>query len=328
MGPFPFAKYFGEINLLADLQFMPGDKPYIDRPSVGAAAQKELLLYLGCNVLRTAHLAKTVVGVLRAMGFDFNTAGGPAHCCGIVHHQNGEVLQARTFAASSMGHFLKYGAKHVLMWCPSCNEQYDEVISKEQNVPFSYEHVTAFLARHLDRIPFVKRIDRRVALHYHTGSAQSDLDWHHASAILHAIPGVELVNIANPVELGRHCSPKNINRLGRSQWQKSIAQVLDAAQAARVDVLATIYHSCHREICHLEAQYPLAIVNYISLLGEAVGIEHADVYKTYMLRADPEAIFEEVRPYVEGHRLDAARVREVIRSTFAPGDKPKIPNPS
>jgi hypothetical protein len=64
---FSFAEYFGEINTLADLQFMPGEKPFIDRPSTPVEA-KEMLLYLGCNVLRTAHLAMTAIQVLKAMG--------------------------------------------------------------------------------------------------------------------------------------------------------------------------------------------------------------------------------------------------------------------
>jgi len=328
MAAFSFAKYFGEINVLADLQFMPGEKPYIDRPSAGAPEPKDLLLYLGCNVLRTAHLAKTVIGVLRAMGFDFNTAGGPAHCCGIVHYQNGEPKQSHAFAASSMRHFASYGAKKVLMWCPSCNEHYDEVVTKEQQVAFSYEHVTAFIARHLDRLAFVRRIEKRVALHYHTGFAQSDLDWHNTRAILRAIPGLELVEVEHPAELGRHCNPKWIGRLGRAQWERTIGSVLAAAADARVDIVATIYHSCQREICQAEAAYPLAIVNYISLLGEALGIEHPDVYKRYKLKADPDAVFEEVQEYVRANGLDPARVREVLHSAFAPSCELKGWNPS
>jgi Fe-S oxidoreductase len=85
---------------------MPGEKPYIDKPSV-APQPKDLLPYLGCNVLRTAHLAKTVISVLKAMGFEFNTAGGPAHCCGIVHHQNndpkGTAFSLRTAWTTSPG---------------------------------------------------------------------------------------------------------------------------------------------------------------------------------------------------------------------------------
>ena len=104
MKTFSFGRYFAEINVLADLQFMPGEKPYIDRPSA-PPDRKDLLLYLGCNVLRTAHLARTVIDVLKAMGFDFNTAGGPAHCCGIVHYQNNDPKGAHAFAANSMRHF-------------------------------------------------------------------------------------------------------------------------------------------------------------------------------------------------------------------------------
>ena len=327
MAGFSFAQYFAEINTLADLQFMPGEKPYIDKPSA-APEPKELLLYLGCNVLRTAHLAKTAIGVLKAMGFDFNAAGGPAHCCGIVHHQNGDPKGARIFAANSMRHFERYGAKKVLMWCPSCNEHYDEVVTKEQEVAFPYEHVTAFIARHLDRIPFARRVKRRVALHYHTGHAQSDLDRDSARAILQAIPGLELVDIPHPTGLGRHCAPKWIGRMGRQQWQRAIAGILDTAREARVDALATIYHSCQREICQEEAKYPFEVVNYISLLGEAVGVEHADVYKRYKLQADPDAAFSEVEAHVRANGLDAGRVREVLHKAFAPPCETEASNPS
>lgn len=327
MGNFSFAKYFGDINMLADLQFMPGEKPFIDRPSA-AFEPKDLLLYLGCNVLRTAHLAKTVIGVLRAMGFDFNTAGGPAHCCGIVHYQHDDPMGARNVAANSMRHFAKYGAKQVLMWCPSCNEHYDEVVAKEQVVAFPYEHVTAFIARHLDRIRFVKAIEKRVAVHCHTGFPQSDSDWQNALTILGAIPGLELIAVPHSPELGRHCSPKWINRMGQPQWRQAIVESLDRAVEARVDILATIYHSCHREICEEERKYPLQIVNYISLLGEAMGIEGPDMYKRYKLLADPDAVYSEVEDFVTAHGLAPDRVREVLGRTFAPRCEVDPANPS
>src|SRR5262249_14628747 len=320
------AEYFGEINILADLQFMPGERQFIDRPT-DAPEPKDLLLYLGCNVLRTAHLAKTVIDVLKAMGFDFNTAGGPAHCCGIIHFQNNDPKGARTFAANSMRHFARYGAKKVLMWCPSCNEHYDEVVTKEQGVTFPYEHVTAFIARHLGRIRFARRVEKRVAVHFHTGFPQSDLDWQSTRAILQAIPGLDLIDVANPAVLGRHCSPKSIGRIGRPQWQKEITGILDAARDARADILATLYHSCHREICGAEAKYPFAIVNYISLLGEAMGIEYPDVYKQFKLKADPDAVYDLVEPYVRANGLNPNRVREVLHKTFAPACERDASNP-
>ena len=78
----------------------------------------------------------------------------------------------------------------------------------------------------------------------------------------------------------------------------------------------------------MEADYPFAVVNYISLLGEAMGIEHPDVYKRYKLRADPEAVFDEVRPYVLANGLDPVRVREILRSVFARKCESEADNPS
>jgi heterodisulfide reductase subunit D len=324
---FPFAKYFGEMRLLAALQVLPDEKPYFDGPPADPE-QQDLLLYLGCNVLRTAHLAKTAIEVLKAMGFEFNAVGGPAYCCGIVHYNNHEPKAARYYARNSMRHFGAHGAKHVVMWCPSCNEHYDDVVTNEQDVPFAYEHYTAFVARHLNRIHFTKRVEKRVALHYHTGHPQQDLDWANARRILRAIPGIEYVEIPNPAILGRHCAPKYISRIGQAGWKDHVAGILRAATEAHVDILATIYHSCHREICQEEAYYPFGIVNYISLLGEAMGIEHPDVYKRYKLMGDPHAIFEEVREYVEANGLDPERVREVIAKTFLPACETRLPGPS
>ena len=263
------------------------------------------------------------------MGFDFNAAGGPAHCCGIVHHQHNDPKGSRTFAANSMRHFAKYGATKVLMWCPSCHEHYDEVVTKEQDVPFPYEHVTAFIARHLDRVPFVRRVEKRVAVHYHTGFAQSDLDWQNARTILRAIPGLELVEIANPASLGRHCAPKWIGRIGRPQWQKEIARVFGCRERMRAStssprsIIPVSGRSARRK-----RRYPFAIVNYISLLGEAMGIEHPDVYKRFKLQADPDAAFTEVEAYVRANGLDPERVREVLRKSFAPACEADPASPS
>ncbi len=317
-GGFPFARYFGEINVLAALQFPGGAKPFADRPPHDPEP-KDLLLYLGCNILRTAHIAATVIAVLRAMGFDFHAVGGPAYCCGVVHWLNGAAEAGRRYAGNSLRHFGAYRPRHVLMWCPSCNEHYDEVVAREHQVPFPYEHVTAFLVRHLDRVRFVRRVERRVGLHYHTGHPQQDLDWSSTRALLRAIPGLEYVEVPNPAALGRHCGARYINRLGRAGWEAHVREVMAAAEAAGVDVLATIYHSCHREICGEQAGRPFEIVNYVSLLAEAMGLEtREDWFKRQKLAADPDATFEEVREAVAALGLDPERVREVLRASFAP----------
>jgi Fe-S oxidoreductase len=325
---FPFAKYFEEINVLAALQFKPGARPFFGRPPA-EPEPKDLLLYLGCNVLRTAHLVKAIIAVLKSMGFDFNAVGGPENCCGIIHNLNGEPQSARAYSAHTLGNFARYQPRQVLMWCPSCNEHFDGVVTQEHEVPFPYQHITSFVAAHLDRIRFVQRVERRVALHYHTGHPQQDRDWASTRTILSAIPGLEYVEIENPPALGRHCSAKYIGRLGRPAWQEQVTAICRRAAEAGADVLATIYHSCQREICHEQGRWPLQIVNWVSLLGEAMGIVHDDVYKHYRLLANPEVAFQELSEAAEAHGLDPARVYEVLAKSFAPAcETTQLPNPS
>jgi hypothetical protein len=64
------------------------------------------------------------------------------------------------------------------------------------------------------------------------------------------------------------------------------------------------------------------------LLGEALGIEHPDVYKKYKLMGDPDTAFAELQEYIHANGLGPVRVREILQETFAPpGDIEKW-NPS
>ena len=216
-----------------------------------------------------------------------------------------------------MRHFESYGAKHVLMWCPSCNEHYDEVVAPTHGVPFPYEHVTAFIARHLDRIRFVRSVEKRVVVHYHTGYPQSDSDWKNTLRILEAIPGVQLVAIPHPAEMGRHCTPKWISRIGRPRWSQVVRETLESARQAEVDVVATIYHSVIARSASRSAT-----TRSRSSIGSACSARRwgstTSTTTSASTLGDPEAVFAEVEGHVRAHGLDPARVRGLLDGTFAP----------
>ena len=65
-------------------------------------------------------------------------------------------------------------------------------------------------------------------------------------------------------------------------------------------MLADIYHACHRELVAAEADYPFAIQNFMSLIGEAMGMSRADLYKRMVLYRDLEQIMREAEPYLGG----------------------------
>jgi hypothetical protein len=119
--------------------------------------------------------------------------------------------------------------------------------------------------------------------------------------LLQAIPGLELVSIPQLYDHGHQCAGFRNAPAAKANVHRV---VLDQAATAGVDVLADIYHSCHRELVTAEQDYPFAIQNFISLVGEAMGITRDDLYKRLMLYRDMEQVLAESAPYIQANNVD------------------------
>jgi Fe-S oxidoreductase len=317
---FDYGSYFGRIREIEQL-VIPADEIKWTQKYREPKRQVETLLYLGCNILQTAHLAQEVVEVFERLAIDFEAVGGVEFCCGTIHHGQGDVGAASRISHSTVNKFESYGARQVVMWCPSCNLQFDEVVLKELQPTFSITHTTAFLADRLDQLRFETAVPARVVLHAHTGRAQQDADAAAARRLLEAVPGVEVVGIASDPDLGHHCSPQIIGRLGgRDRFLERRNQLVEQAKQTGADTIATLYHSCHREWCEVEDP-DLSVRNYISLLGEALGCGHTDNYKSFKNARDPRAVVESSRANWGSHGQSEQRALELARKHF-PGHEP------
>ena len=92
-----------------------------------------------------------------------------------------------------------------------------------------------------------------------------------------------------------------------------------AAETAGVDTLATIFHACHREICHYESGQSFEILNFMELVGESLGFRHEDVYKRLKLMQDIDAIVRDSEDLIARHGLDLEQVRDVIHADMLSG---------
>jgi len=77
-------------------------------------------------------------------------------------------------------------------------------------------------------------------------------------------------------------------------------------------VLAGIYHSDHREIVAHHPYWPFDVVNYMELIGQSMGIAHADTFKRLKTMRDVDAVVSECMPLIQEHELNLDEVREVI----------------
>ena len=248
---FDYGKYFGEIKLTHDLLSKKEERTWLLKPPRDGE-RHDVVLYLGCNVLRTSHLVETVAAVFDRLGLDYVAAGGPTYCCGIQHHRRGQEASGERYANHTIELLQSMAPREVVMWCPSCIQFYDEVL--QADLPFPKRHTAEFLADCLDRglFTFTQRVEATVALHYHRATLAREREGLAARRLLEAVPGVTVVEFEPDARWGRTCTPGLQEQLGPAVWRQMALDDIDRALAAGATHLAGIYHGCHRDQCRFE----------------------------------------------------------------------------
>lgn len=311
--PSAIERYFRNIVVLNQALTADG-QPFRDahaQPRADAADERATL-WLGCNVLRTPHLAQLATSVVRLLNPELSVLGGPSHCCGspMTERSDRERALGRT-----IGHFQAEGAPTLISWCPSCHTNLRKG-SDAASWGFDELHVTEFIARRLDRLELKPRLSARVMLHGHTGTPDRDRDMENCRKLLLAIPGVEIVAEHSDAELGLHCVPILLApHIGIEGFERKIQELLTGARKAGADMLITIYHSCYREIeKRLHAQAPV-VENYITLLARALDLPvPANVYRE--LAHGAGARIEELRCAAEARGVERGEFERAVKAEF------------
>src|ERR1700744_5275295 len=113
-----------------------------------------ITFWFGCNMLRHAEMIRLSIMLLERAGFDVNTVGGPAYCCGTAHdHQPHE---ASNMAGRTVSRFneaaTKDGRDTVVTWCPSCHMHMSDIMAPGNAAQFEISHIGELLADRADRL--------------------------------------------------------------------------------------------------------------------------------------------------------------------------------
>ncbi len=305
------------VKVLSRLQLPPDLLARVTRSAhADPAPAPDAVLYLGCNVMKTPHIALLCMDVLDRLGTTYKVFGGPANCCGVLQFRAGDTRAAGRIGGNTVEGFTHTGAERVLTWCPTCNLQLGEILMPSTAPGFGLEHVVPYIAERIEtlRRHFVRPVRQRVALHEHPGVAGVTEG---VLTILGAIPGLTVVDLAQP-RVGYMCnSLAPLPAYKRALHQQELA----AAEAAGVDALVGIYHACHRELCAHEATYPFQIVNFLELVGEAMGVDRPDLFKQWKMMQDVDRVLAETGPQIAAAGLDLDTVREVMVAAIL-GEQP------
>jgi hypothetical protein len=309
---FDYGKYFGEIKLTHDLLSKKEERTWLLKPPRDGE-RHDIVLYLGCNVLRTSHLVETVAAVFDRLGLDYVAAGGPTYCCGIQHTgAAGGLANATPTTPSSC---CRAWRRARWSWCPSCIQFYDEVL--QADLPFPKRHTAEFLVECLERgrFTFTRRVEATVACT--TTAPPSPGRGGAARRLLEAVPGITVVDFEPDARWGRTCTPALQEQLGPAVWRQMALDDIDRALAAGATHLAGIYHGCHRDQCRFELERPMVVEHYLTLFARALGIEFEDTYKKYMHMGDPERILEDASPCMVANGVDPEKARGLVIKTFS-----------
>ncbi len=74
--PYDFAGHFANVRNVADLMRDPDHQAWISS-TPSEPEHHQYVIWLGCNVTKTAHIAESLNDILRHAGADFVALGGP-----------------------------------------------------------------------------------------------------------------------------------------------------------------------------------------------------------------------------------------------------------
>jgi len=273
---------------------------------------KEILLFIGCITHSHPDKIFTLLDVFDRMGVNYLPLGGGPTCCGGTFIATGREEEVTKRATDMVAKFNAYGAPTVVFWCANCVRLFKGVISQITEPAFEAVHASTFIARNLDRLQFTHPLQMRVNVHDSCVIGRSGLrDYRSVRAIFEAIPGLELVEHAEPREKTPCCAAGkgDMNRAMRSR-------LYDLVATTEAQVMATVCNTCTMTMGFEDGELPFEVSNFISVVGRALGIDYKEKLKQFAQLGDLDKIIEESRDCFEAHGYTEQEIRKKVGPLF------------
>jgi heterodisulfide reductase subunit D len=276
-------------------------------------ARAETVFYMGCNILRTPHIALTVMDLLDLLGVDYATVGGGANCCGIKQFRVGWDA-AESVARNTFDNFKTLEPREVISWCPTCELHFTDFGANYVDHDFPINHISRFLIERLDQLKsMLKPLPMRVVLEAHAPLHPGDSVTADLTTILSAIPELEVL----PTE--QHAYGYQCNAISTpGALEAALERMLAETERLGADALVSVYHGCHRQLVQeaVRRKPPFEVVNWVSLLARSMGREREDRYRAYAMLGDENAILEEALALDWGQGIPLESLRKAIQWEF------------
>jgi Fe-S oxidoreductase len=308
MKKIPYVTVFERTRILGSV-VAPKDLEFVTEPPMGMKAGPEIL-HISCQVHNVPHIPSLAQKLMRALGIDFTTLGGPENCCGAFHWHFGDEDMERQVANISLAAFRRLRTKRVLSLCPDCDYSFGRHVAKQHT--FRHVNISEIFVEHLDALKaLMKRpVRRRVVLHYHTKDEMRRQDAENIRRLIEAVPGIEILDAKKALGPGFHC--QTIAPMPAEET----AQMFAEAKALGADCLVVPYHSCYRQHCKMQLQYGVEVHYYLALIAQAMDIAFEERFKELRLLDNIDLAMERLRPRIKELGYREEDVRPFVQSVI------------
>ena len=289
------------------------------KPAGDYEGTPDIVFYTGCNVVKTPHIALLVLDVLDALHVSYDVMGGNSTCCGIQQFKQGDAKTAGRVGYNTIERLSRPGASRVVAWCPSCQIQLGEVAlpayaESHGSAPFDIAPIAEFFAEHLEdlRALFVHPVRKKVALQERSALPRVMAA---VKSVLRAIPELEVIELDVPIMSTQSVHLSVLPKFKKELQQREFAAALEAG----VTTFASIFHGCHRDLVHYQNDVSFELLNFMELIGEAMGIHIPDVYKRLALMGDVDAVLADTAGAIAAYGMDIDMVRDVVAADMFGG---------
>lgn len=296
-------------SVFSALQIKPSEARWLKRPPPDPKPV-DVVFFTGCAPLGIPHILLEAIEIMEVMGIDFVTLAGGEFCCGMAPTLWGNLEAAQGMGQELISAIAAFRPKKAVFFCSGCYVMCMGTLPRFCDVPFQSYEVAQFLLDNLERIPFKHSVDKLVTVHDSCHVARLGT-FELTRQLLQAVPGIRLVEMAHS-RADALCCGGYTNSVHPEIGESMRRPPMEEAEATGAEVMATNCSGCHQGFAPLERQYPFEVRNYISLIAEAVGVQHEDRFKKYAALADVPAVLAGAREYISASDLSMEEMEKVL----------------
>ncbi len=301
-------------RVLAGIQVSRVELEKILTPTKNDAAG--LLFFPGCNVYRQPEKILYALDILDLLKIAYSFLPGLDSCCGNIHLCYGEVEKADEGAVDLLEKLASYQADTVICWCANCAVRLEKTFSQLEKLPFQVKTFPQVLAEKTADLPFKKEIDKNLTLHEICTMGYTGLDPSGPADVLRALPGATLTEMPRRGRDTVCCGIMAMDFFPKCYETMRDSRLEEAAQT-NADIMVNVCHACHEVFMTKETEHNFAVVNYITLVAQALGIDREDKFKKYMQWGDVDRILEDAGDLIESSPYPLETIIAVLKETFS-----------